>query len=145
MFFWGGLLKALFIVLTLFLAVVDYFTMRLPDKLTFPLLGVGLIHAALLGSQVLLQNVLFALIIGGLFALVAHIYPNGMGMGDAKYVTALALFLGFPAVIITLSVATFTALLVGGILLLRKHITLKQHIPFGPFLTIGAWFSLKIF
>lgn len=139
-----GLLNVIFIVLTLLLAVVDFIMMRLPDKLTFPLLGVALIHAALLGSQVLLQNGITALIIGGLFALIALIYPRGMGWGDVKYVTGLALFLGFPAEPLALLMATFMALLLGGILILLKRMDLRQQISFGPFLTLGAWISLFV-
>lgn len=118
--------------------------MRLPDKLTFPLLGIGLLFSGLKGSQVLFDNGVAALFIGGLFALVAYFYPNGMGMGDAKYVTALTLFLGPLPVMVTLVWAILLALILGGVLIVSKRITLKQQVPFGPFLTIGAWMTMII-
>ncbi|MCO5386989.1 MAG: A24 family peptidase [Desulfosporosinus sp.] len=139
------ILNFVFVLLTLLLAVIDFFTMRLPDKLTIPLAGVGLLHSSLMGSHILIQNGLAALVLGGLFLLTALIYPKGMGMGDAKYVTALTLFLGFPAIMITLVIATVIALLIGGIFLATKKKTVKDQIPFGPFLTIGAWLTMLIF
>lgn len=140
-----ALLNYIFVLLTLFLAIIDYSTMRLPDKLTIPLVGVGLLHSGLMGSHILIQNGLAALIIGGLFFFIALVYPRGMGMGDVKYVTALALFLGFFAVIVTLTLATVLAILIGGIILAMKKKTIKDQIPFGPFLTIGAWLAMIIF
>jgi len=138
------ILNFVFVLLTLLLAVIDFFTMRLPDKLTIPLAGVGLLHSSLMGSHILIQNGLAALVLGGLFLLAALIYPKGIGMGDAKYVTALTLFLGFPAIMITLVIATVIALLIGGIFLATKRKTVKDQIPFGPFLTIGAWLTMLI-
>lgn len=135
----------LFVILTLLLAVTDYFMMRLPDKLTFPLLGIGLLFSGLKGSQVLFDNGVAALFIGGLFALVAYFYPCGMGMGDAKYVAALTLFLGPLPVLVTLVWSILLALILGGVLIISKRMTLKQQIPFGPFLTIGAWITMIVF
>nr|WP_157385225.1 A24 family peptidase [Desulfitobacterium hafniense] len=140
-----GFLYFLFVILTFLLAVTDYFIMRLPDKLTFPLLGIGLLFSGLKGSQVLFDNGVAALFIGGLFALVAYFYPRGMGMGDAKYVTGLALFLGLPSIVFTLALATSAALILGGFLIISKRIKLKQQMPFGPFLTIGAWLTMIVF
>lgn len=139
------LLYFAFILITLLLAVIDYFTMRLPDKLTLSLLGIGLLYSGLMGIQTLLQNAVTALFIGGVFAIVAYVYPKGMGMGDAKYVTALALFLGLMPVTLALAVATLAALVICAILIVSKRITIRQQIPFGPFLTAGAWVAIIIF
>ena len=135
----------LFVILTLLLALIDCSTMRLPDKLTFPLLGIGLLFSGLKGSQVLFDNGVAALLIGGLFALVAYFYPSGIGMGDAKYVTALTLFLGPLPTIVALVIGTFSALIVYGGFIVLKRITVTQQIPYGPFLTIGAWVAMIVF
>ena len=70
-----------------------------------------------------------AAIAGGLMFLIALAYPRGMGMGDAKLVAMIGLFIGR---------AVAPATLIGSA-------ARKQAIPFGPFLAVGGviglWFG----
>ena len=84
---------------------------------------------------------------GGLF-LVVMAYPRGMGMGDAKLVAMMGLYLGraiAPAVLIG-----FLAGAVVGVAMIARHgaAARKQAIPFGPFLALGGivglWFGDEI-
>ena len=69
---------------------------------------------------------------------------KGMGWGDVKYVLFLGLALGFPGT----PVAIFLAFILGAvfslglIFLRRKHF--GQTIPFGPFLSLGAFIYLLL-
>lgn len=67
---------------------------------------------------------------------------RGMGWGDVKYVLFLGLALGFPNII----VAIFLAFLLGSIMALAliflKRKKFGQTIPFGPFLSLGAFIAL---
>lgn len=137
-------LRVIFIILIIVLAVIDYFTKRLPDKLTIPLLGIGLVNASLSGMDSFISSVLSALIIGGLVGLIWVIYPRGMGMGDVKLVAALASFLGVPAILVTVLIASLAGTIVGGILIFLKRINIKEQIPLGPYLTLGALLSVFI-
>jgi len=82
---------------------------------------------------------------GGAFLLIAFIYPRGMGMGDAKLVAMMAIYLGrsiAPAVLVGLLVGS----VVGAAMIARQGAEArKQAIPFGPFLALGGvvglWFG----
>ena len=85
---------------------------------------------------------------GGAFLLIAFIYPRGMGMGDAKLVAMMAIYLGrsiAPAVLVGLLVGS----VVGAAMIARKGAEARQQaIPFGPFLALGGvvglWFGDEI-
>ena len=82
---------------------------------------------------------------GGILFLVVLAYPRGMGMGDAKLVGMMGLYLGralAPAVLIGFAVGALV-----GVALIARHgaQARKQAVPFGPFLAlggiIGLWFG----
>lgn len=129
----------IFVAVLVALAFIDLDTYRLPDGLTLPLLGLGLLAAFLgPGSPNGWESLLSALGAGGLFWLIAHIYPQGMGLGDVKLVAALGAFLGFPAIFLTIFIASFVGVLAGVFLLLIGGKSLGRQIPFGPSLALGA-------
>lgn len=75
---------------------------------------------------------------GGAFFLIALVYPRGMGMGDAKLVAMMSLYLGrsiAPAVLVGLIVGS-----VAGVAIIARHGSgaRKQAVPFGPFLALGG-------
>ena len=82
---------------------------------------------------------------GGFLFVVALAYPRGMGMGDAKLVAMMGLYLGraiAPALLIGLAAGA----LVGAVLIARHgSAARKQAVPFGPFLAFGGiaglWFG----
>jgi leader peptidase (prepilin peptidase)/N-methyltransferase len=67
------------------------------------------------------------------------LHPSGMGMGDAKLVGVLGLYLGAAA-----APAFFVALVIGTIggvaIMMRKGMAAgrKTRVPFGPFLALGG-------
>jgi leader peptidase (prepilin peptidase)/N-methyltransferase len=75
---------------------------------------------------------------GGALLLVALAYPRGLGMGDAKLVAMMGLFLGSavaPAILIGFGAGA----LAGGVLIARHGAAArKRAIPFGPFLALGG-------
>jgi prepilin signal peptidase PulO-like enzyme (type II secretory pathway) len=76
------------------------------------------------------------------FLLTALLRPGGLGGGDVKLATLIGLILGFPNVLWALALG----ILAGGItaiLLLLTHLgELKSHIPYAPFLCLGAIVAL---
>jgi leader peptidase (prepilin peptidase) / N-methyltransferase len=91
------------------------------------------------------ENLLAAAIGGVVMGGIALAYPRGMGMGDAKLVAMMGLYLGralAPAVLVGL----LTGAVVGGALIARHGAAArKRAIPFGPFLALGGvvglWFG----
>lgn len=82
---------------------------------------------------------------GGALALIALAYPRGMGMGDAKLVAMMGIYLGrsiAPALLIGFA----SGAVVGAILITRHGSEArKRAVPFGPFLALGGvvalWFG----
>ena len=54
----------------------------------------------------------------------------------------LGAFLGLEGLVVALLLASFFGLLVGGFMILFRGKDLKLALPFGPFLALGAFFSL---
>ncbi len=82
---------------------------------------------------------------GGALVLIALAFPRGMGMGDAKLVAMMGIYLGrsiAPALLIGFA----SGALVGAILIARHGSEArKRAVPFGPFLALGGvvglWFG----
>jgi len=133
------LLNLVFVAMLVALAFIDLDTFRLPDVLTLPLLGLGLFGAFLIpGNPTAWESVLSALGAGGLFWIIARVYPQGMGLGDVKLVAAMGAFLGFPSIFLAVFIGSFVGALVGIFLLFAGRKRLGQQIPFGPYLALGA-------
>ena len=136
-------LNLVFVAVLIALSVIDLDTFRLPDVLTLPLLGIGLLGAFLIpGSPSGWESMLSALGAGGLFWIIARVYPQGMGLGDVKLVAALGAYLGFPSVFLAVFVGSFAGAFIGIVLLLIGHKRFRQQIPFGPYLAFGAIIAL---
>ena len=161
--FWS-IASSLFCALLLALAVCDAETMQLPDALTLPLLGLGVLyragdgllgemhhgaayawHAALTlgvrGAISAAATALALLLLRWIYALVRR--RQGLGLGDVKLAAAIAAWLGARqmCVVFFLAVVTgaLTALLV---LALRGHKRAKSEgplaVPFGTFLALAG-------
>lgn len=78
-----------------------------------------------------------------LFALLIVITRGkGMGWGDVKFVLFLGLALGFPNIIVTVFLAFFLGAAVALFLIAVNKKHFGQTIPFGPFLSAGAFIAL---
>ena len=137
------LLNLVFVAVLIALAFIDLDTFRLPDVLTLPLLGLGLLGAFLVqGAPTGWESVLSTLGAGGLFWIIARVYPQGMGLGDVKLVAAMAAFLGFPSIFLAVFAGSFVGAITGISLLLLGKKSFHQQIPFGPYLALGAILAL---
>ena len=137
------LLNLVFVAVLVALAFIDLDTFRLPDVLTLPLLGLGLLGAILIpGNPSGWESMFSALGAGGCFWIIARVYPQGMGMGDVKLVAAMGAFLGFPAIFLAIFMGSFVGAFVGVFLLWAGRKRFGQQIPFGPYLAIGSILSL---
>lgn len=125
------------------IALIDLDHRVIPDRLTAPAAVVGLAVAAAVDPAGLPERLLAAGGAGGGFLLVALVAPEGMGMGDAKLVGVLGLFLG-ASVVPALLVALVAGTLAGVVVMARKGVRdgRKTALPFGPFLVLGGLVAL---
>ena len=138
---WAGFAAAL-----VTLAAIDADTTLLPDAITQPLVWSGLLAASLGLSQVSLTVALWGAVAGYLFLWSVYWLfkgvtgKEGMGQGDFKLLAALGAWLGWPALLSLVLIASLTGVACGLWLRLRQRMPEDGYIPFGPFLALaGAW------
>lgn len=137
------LLNLVFVAILVALSFIDFDTFHLPDVLTFPLLGLGILGAFLIpGPPSGWESVFSAVGAGAVFGIIAWVYPSGMGLGDVKLVAALGAFLGFPAIFLAIFIGSFIGVLMGVFSIFIGRKRFRQQIPFGPYLALGAIFAL---
>jgi leader peptidase (prepilin peptidase)/N-methyltransferase len=127
------------------LSVADVHTFRLPDTLTLPLMGAGLLIAWLMGWAPLWWRTISAGVGFLLLYTVERAYHrlrgrNGLGRGDAKLFAASGAWLGAESLATVLLWACGTALIT--VLLAAffgYRLTRSTRLPFGPFLALGTW------
>lgn len=76
------------------------------------------------------------------FLLVALLKPGTMGGGDIKLAALIGLIVGFPQVLWALSLGILAGGAIACLLLLTRRWGANSHIPYAPFLCLGAVLSL---
>lgn len=131
----------------LLIAVVDAENLWLPDMLTWPLAATGLIAAVLLEPDAAVPHLIGAAVgFCGLW-LIARLYKavrkrDGLGGGDPFLFAGAGAWVGWvglPSVLLWASAAGLS--LVFGLLVVRRSVSATQKLPFGVFLSIGAWLT----
>jgi leader peptidase (prepilin peptidase)/N-methyltransferase len=130
------------IVLVAFLvpiALIDADHRLIPNKLTLPAAVLGIVLGTALDPGGEVERLVAGLAAGALLAVPSLLHPKGMGMGDAKLVAVLGLYLGV-AIVPAFFVAFAVGTAVGMGIMLRKGLSAgrKTAVPFGPFLALGA-------
>jgi leader peptidase (prepilin peptidase) / N-methyltransferase len=127
------------------IALTDLERRIIPNRIVLAgaVAGVAIVLVGDLGD--LGERALAVAIAGGALLVLAFLYPRGMGMGDAKLVAMMAIYLGraiAPALLVG-----FAAGAVVGLALIARHgaTARKRAVPFGPFLALGGvvglWFG----
>jgi leader peptidase (prepilin peptidase)/N-methyltransferase len=161
--FWS-IAFSIFCALLLALAVCDAETMQLPDALTLPLLGLGVLYRAgdglfeelshgaayawhsafalgLRGSISAVATALALLLLRWIYSLVRH--RQGLGLGDVKLAAAIAAWLGARQMCVVFFLAVVTGALTALLVLAvrgRKKAKLDGPlaVPFGTFLALAG-------
>lgn len=132
-------------------SAIDLEHLRLPDRITFPTVGVlvalavGLAVVDDMGDR-LVAGAIGALAFSGFLLVFNLVYPAGMGFGDVKYALALGFVLGFAGLRLVMYGVLFGSLigsLVGiGVAIARR--THKAAFPYGPALCAGTYVALLL-
>lgn len=135
-----------YLVLLGALLVYDLRWLLLPDKIVYPLIGLGFIDAGLRvsllpGATVLdyaTHAALGIMAMAGVYWLLYTISKGKwVGYGDVKLAIFMGLVLGWQKTLLTLMLANVIGLLVVLPSLLTKRLNPKSQIPFGPFMIIA--------
>jgi len=119
----------------------------IPNVITLPGIPLGLLAGLLLGTPPLLDRVIGTLAGSGFLYLVllyggAFYGQEAMGEGDLNLIAMVGAFLGWKAVVLTILLGCFSGSVVGVGLIAIRRLGRRQHIPFGPFLSLGAVVAL---
>ena len=159
----GPALAVSIVVYTLFaagslaLAVIDARTKLLPNRIVFPLYGIGVagfgLITALLHDHTAVTHLVTAIVamavLFGIFYGIAMFGP--MGYGDVKLAGVIGLHLGWlalPVVFTGVVLGTLAAALAAvGIVIVRssrRKPWRRMEIPYGPYLLLGAWAAILL-
>jgi len=141
-FFYWPLIPVYFIAVTttICIAIIDTITMEIPDFLVGIFFLSGIIVCFIEGGWLAHIQGLVLMVVVSLVPLL--IVKGGFGGGDVKFAGAIGFFLGLHETIVALEIALVTGALYGIGYAVLKSKTLKVHIPFGPFLTLGFVLAL---
>jgi leader peptidase (prepilin peptidase)/N-methyltransferase len=137
----------LFVYYLIVVSFIDLDTIEIPVKLSYFALIFGIFLSFLSKNQSFKDAVFGASFGAGVILFIIETYyvvtgREGMGYGDANIMAVIGAFLGWENVLVTLFVASFVGALTGIVLMVFKGKNREFPIPFGPFLAVGALFSL---
>jgi leader peptidase (prepilin peptidase)/N-methyltransferase len=129
------------------ITVIDLYHQIIPDAISLPGIGVGLIASFILPQIAFLNSLIGVLLGGGSLFIVGTLYRwffkrEGMGGGDVKLLAMIGAFLGWKAVFLTILLSSLIGSIAGILIMVLKGKDFKYAIPFGPFLSLGAVISL---
>lgn len=129
------------------LALIDWREQRLPDALTLPLAGLGLVAIAYLRYDALVWHLAGAAAGYAFFRLVAAAYRHlrgrdGLGQGDAKLMAAAGAWVGLGGLASVILIGTLAGVVFALSQKLHGVPTEPDHrLPFGAFLCLGIWIT----
>lgn len=129
------------VVLTLILiTLIDLRLSIIPNELTGFLAVLGIFTIVFFPAhQSIFYKIIGAVFALALFGLIIFLTKGrGMGMGDLKLAGALGLLFGWPKIVLILMAAFIIGGFWSAIILIAKKKSLKDSIPFGPFLSLAA-------
>jgi leader peptidase (prepilin peptidase) / N-methyltransferase len=141
-------LSALMVVRLIFacalivLFAIDLEHQILPNVITLPGIAAGMVFSLAFPPGVL-DALLGAVVGGGVLWIIGEAYyrysgQEGMGGGDVKMLAMVGAFLGWKLVLVTLIVSSLAGSALGLLLIVSRRGSMKQALPYGTFLAIGA-------
>lgn len=131
----GPTIAALFGILLVWMLIpiffIDHQEQIIPDRIVYPLIGIGL-FANIFFTFTSLENAVWGALIGFLFLWVIYIGfkvftgKEGMGYGDFKLLSALGAWLGVESILGIVIVSSLSGCVLG----LAYYLIRKQNLPF---------------
>jgi len=139
------------IILSIFFIIIFFIDLDhfiIPNELTFPLMIIGFlksfdpnINLNLFPNYMesLIGGVFGYILIWGIITLYMKIRKKeGMGLGDAKLLSAIGFWFGWYSIPYVIFLSSLSALLIALPSLINKSKSMSSQIPFGPYLIFGT-------
>ena len=151
-FFFGITLESLLlIILSIFFIIIYFIDLEhyiIPNELTYTLMVIGFLKTYFTDANSFMFPDYFQSVIGGLMGFlivwsIIFVYKKlknteGMGLGDAKFLSALGFWFGWISLPFILIFSSVIALSFSIPSLIKKTKTMSTQIPFGPYLILGC-------
>ena len=141
----------LLITLTIFFIIIYFIDLEhfiIPNELTFPLMAIGFLKSFYPALDPEIFPNLVNSLVGGVMGYIViwtiiFLYKKirnkeGMGLGDAKLLSAIGFWFGWVSIPIIIFFSSTIALLYVAPTLINKSKNLSTQIAFGPYLIIGS-------
>jgi len=122
--------------------VIDLEHKLILNKVVYPAIVIALIIDVFTPEPGIVSGAVGGGVGLGIMLCVALLFQGGMGWGDVKMAALIGAMVGFPEVLLALSLAMVGGGLVAALLLALKIRKRKESIAFGPFLSLGTMASL---
>ncbi len=147
----------LFFILSISFLIIIFIDLKhfiIPNEITYTLIAIGFLKSfdpTL--NQYLFPNYINSLIGGGvgysIIWIIIFVYKKlrnkeGMGLGDAKLLSALGFWFGWISIPFILFFSSIVALGFALPSLINKSKTMSSQIPFGPYLVLGCILYLSL-
>ncbi len=147
----------LFFILSICFLIIIFIDLKhfiIPNEITYTLIAIGFLKSfdpTL--NQYLFPNYINSLIGGGvgysIIWIIIFVYKKlrnkeGMGLGDAKLLSALGFWFGWISIPFILFFSSIVALGFALPSLINKSKTMSSQIPFGPYLVLGCILYLSL-
>lgn len=132
------LVSLAFVSLLVIIVVSDLAYMLIPDKVLLFFIPLFILLRVVVPMHPWWDPIAGALVGFGLLFLIALLSGGQMGGGDIKLFGVIGLVLGWQGVLVTFFLASLYGALFSVVGLLLRKLKRKQHIPFGPFIALGA-------
>ena len=151
-FFFGITLESLLlIILSIFFIIIYFIDLEhyiIPNELTYTLMVIGFLKTYFTDTNSFMFPDYFQSVMGGLMGFlivwsIIFVYKKlknteGMGLGDAKFLSALGFWFGWISLPFILIFSSVIALSFSIPSLIKKTKTMSTQIPFGPYLILGC-------
>lgn len=139
--------SCLFTSALIVLCFIDIYHQILPDKITFPGLGLSFVYSFFRSDLKFIQALVGAAIGAGFLLFIYGVYflwrkKEGLGMGDVTMMVMIGAYLGWSRTLLTLVIASLAGTCVGLFVILVRKKSLQFALPFGSFLAFAAYISL---
>lgn len=138
-----SILEMLFVTSLIVLALIDFDHRLLPDVITLPMIGIGLLAALWAPPPDILEAALSAGAMYVVFATIAGAYKrfrgiDGLGRGDWKMAAMFGAFLGWQGALFAVFAGAVLGSIIGGLYIAFSRRGSRYELPFGTFLSMGG-------
>ena len=129
------------------IAVTDFERRLILNVVTFPAMGLALIGSFFTEGMSWKSALLGGVIGYGVFFILAVVGnklvgPGALGGGDVTLAGFIGMVTGFPLVIEALVLGVLCGGVISLLLLVTRVRTMRDPVPYGPFLIVGGWVTM---